>query len=137
MIELGMEKSDSGKVTSPKITPKTVVTRIPARIDPLIFFTSRIPIIRIPASPKSTDGVRAPKVTSVSLLLTIISRFFNPIKVIKRPIPAGIAIRIESGIALTIFSRTPIIVRTKKRTPEIKTTPSAVSQLILLPMTSE
>src|SRR5690625_3980597 len=53
------------------------------------------------------------------------------------PIPAGMAIRNESGMASTIFFLRTSQVSSKNKTPDKNTTPRAVCQVIPSPMTSE
>ena len=59
--------------------------------------------------------------TFVDSFKTTKPAFCMPTKAIKRPIPAGIAIRIDCGTALTMARRAPTRVRIKNRTPEHST----------------
>ena len=48
----------------------------------------------------------------------MIPTFWNPINVMKRPIPAGIAFLRHSGIAFAIYCLAPVMERNKNMIPE-------------------
>ncbi|MNC94216.1 hypothetical protein D3C83_110180 [compost metagenome] len=60
----------------------------------------------------------------------------KPIMPRKRPMPAVIAIFRLLGILSTMYSRTGVTDRMKNRIPEMKTAPSATSQLWPMPSTT-
>ena len=96
----------NGAVT-PIGIPITVVIKIPRRIEPGTCRTYRIAVITRPMRPnKAAPEVTLPRPTNVAGLSTMISAFFIPINVMKRPIPAATAFFRLIGIDSTIASRT-------------------------------
>ncbi len=58
----------------------------------------------------------------------IISAFCKPINVMNKPIPAPTASFNSTGIAFINFSRSPVIVNSRKKKLEINTAANAYSQ---------
>ncbi len=127
-IEAGALTRRSGGSERPKRKPAAAVARMPIRIEPLIRRVSSTAMSTTPARPRMTGGVSGPRPTSTASLLTTSPRFCRPMKVMKSPIPTLAASRRFRGMDSMIRSRTPTQVRTRKSTPERKTTPSAVCQ---------
>src|ERR1700686_536534 len=84
----------------------------------------------IPASPKhavcTSLSAKLPRPTNVAELETINFALRIPTKAMNIPIPAAVECFRQSGMPLTICSRTRVTVRTRKSTPEKNTTASAV-----------
>ncbi len=74
-------------------------------------------------------SVRSPSATKVASLASTISAFFSAMIPRNRPKPAATALRIECGMPSTSQRRTPVTVRIRKITPEMKTAPSACCQV--------
>ena len=74
-------------------------------------------------------GVKAPRVTKVASLATMMPAFLSPMKAMKKPIPAEMAKRRFFGMQRTICSRMLKTVRRMKMIPSTKTAASAACQL--------
>lgn len=85
---------------------------------------------------RAAGSRRLPSVSRVSGWSTTIPAFLSAMMPRKSPIPAEIASFCEVGIASTTHSRTLVRVRRRKRTPEMKTAPSATSQVCPMPFTT-
>ena len=123
-------------VTSQMI-PKTQVIRIPQRILPFTFLTTRIPVIRTPNRARSTviptelkvpaskDPLKENTDTRVALSTTILA-FCKPMNAMKSPIPADTACFRFIGMALKMASRTLVSDSRMKITPSTKTAANAI-----------
>ena len=106
----------------------TVISITPIRIAPGIFLTDKEQIIRKPKAANNVSiFVKSPKLRKVASLETINPPFFNPIKPIKSPTPAPIAIRRFRGILSSIHLLNLVTLIMKNKTPAKKTAPRATS----------
>jgi len=78
-----------------------------------------------------------PSPTKVDSFATTNPAFFKPINATKRPIPTAMEDFNTFGMASIIFPRIPVTVKTKNKTPDIKTAPSAVCHDNPCPNTTE
>ena len=78
-----------------------------------------------------------PSPTNVDAFATIMLAFRNPTNAMKSPMPAAVPCFRQSGIPLTICSRTFVSVRIKNSNPDRNTTPSAVCHGTCRPITIE
>ena len=114
---------------NPRKTDERVTTSTPTSIAPGTFLTDKEHIIKKPNAAKSVSGlVKSPKLRKVALLAAIIPPFFKPIKPMKRPTPAPIAILRLRGILSSIHRLKLVTLIIKNKTPAKKTAPRATSQ---------
>ena len=131
--------------------PSPHVIRIPQRILPLIFLTTKIPVMIIPANARITVIPTLLKEASTPFALlyastennwsnveppTTICAFCKPTNAIKRPIPTLTADFRFIGIALKIASRTFVRERRMKIIPSANTAVSAYCQVYPIPITT-
>jgi len=115
--------------------PAAVTAAIERIIAPGIPRATKRHVSKTPPANKVTSGFEmSPKPTSVAGFATIMPPFSSPIKAMNNPMPAEMAIFIEYGMAARIFSRTPVIERSKNRHPLMKTKPSALCHGMPMPM---
>lgn len=123
-VEIGLKSA--GRVVAPVIIETTVQIIIDRKRAPFSFRCTNTPHKMIPNSEISIGLLKLPCETSVAELPTITSPFCSPIKAIKKPRPAGIAMFSEWGIALIIFSRMLNAVSRINNIPSTKVIVSAV-----------
>ena len=105
-----------------------VTASMPIIIAPGTFLIDRIAINRKPnPANRVLELVKSPRLKNVAPLETIIPPFFRPMKPIKRPTPAPIAILRFKGMLSSIHLLRGVTLIMKKRIPAIKTAPRAVS----------
>ncbi len=99
----------------------TAITTSPinATIPPIIAF------ICSGVTPSSLHAAKLSIATKVESFPTTRPAFFNPIMVIKSPMPGVIALLMHCGIARIIASRKPTAVININKSPEIKTITNA------------
>ena len=126
-------------VTS-QIIPKIHVMRIPQRMFPFMFLTTRILVISTPIRasstviptelnvPASREPLNENTDTRVALSTTILA-FCRPMKAIKSPIPADTACFRFMGMALKIASRTLVRDSAMKIRPSTNTAARAICQV--------
>src|ERR1700675_2799006 len=123
----GMEKIAEGQLEILRSMPSSAVPTIPIKMAALIFLAIKI---RVNTSPKhavcTSLSAKLPRPTNVAELETISFALRIPTKAMNIPIPAAVECFRQSGMPLTICSRTRVTVRTRKSTPEKNTTASAV-----------
>ena len=73
-------------------------------------------------------SAKLPSPTNVAWFATTSFAFRSPTNAMKKPIPAAVECFRQSGMPLTICSRTRVTVSTRNMTPDKKTTPNAVRQ---------
>ena len=74
---------------------------------------------------RADPEVMSPRATRVDSSFTTMPALLRPMNAMKRPIPAPIALRRLAGMALTIASRTLVIVRMMNTRPSISTAVNA------------
>jgi hypothetical protein len=115
-----------------------VMATMPIRIAAPTRRATRIAISTSPAAASSTCGSEdLPSPTKVAGLATIILALRSPTKAMNRPMPAAVPCFRQSGISLTMCSRTLVSVSNRKSRPDSNTTPRAVCHGTPRPITIE
>ncbi len=127
-----------GICTRPKTIAKTVAATIPIRNAPCTFLKYNTAVRISPKEATHTCGLdMVPSVSMVFSFFTTSPAFCRPRKVMKSPIPTGIAFLMVLGILFTINSRTLKKVRIRNIIPSINTAVSAICQEYPSPSTTE
>ena len=91
---------------------------MPMSMAPLILYMSSDAVRMIPMQQSRAEpDVRLPKVIKVALSATMSPAFFNPNEAMNTPMPTEMDAFNCRGMALTIFSRTLVILKMMKMMP--------------------
>ncbi|MND84360.1 hypothetical protein D3C80_762510 [compost metagenome] len=124
-----LTKFPLGSSVTPSGIPNNVPAKIPINIAALTSRATRTAVTSNPIRTTQTClSAILPNVTKVAELATTKPECCNPMNVINKPIPTGIASFNVFGILFTINSRTLKKVKTRKISPSIKTAVIAICQ---------
>ena len=118
---IGIEKMADGQLATLLRMATSVVVTTPIRIAPVILRAIKTSVRASPKHAICTSRLeKFPSVMKVAGLATTSFASRKPTNAINIPMPAAVECFTESGMALTICSRTLVTVSTRKRTPEKK-----------------